>query len=49
MKDSEYILDSQLLDAQKEGLFLRVKTSDRDATYTIKFVGRTKQDSIELN
>lgn len=28
---------------------MRVKNKDRDATYSVKFVGRKKTDSIELN
>lgn len=46
MKDSEYIFDTNVLDPNKAGLYVHVQTKERDATYAIKFVGRTKKDSI---
>ena len=49
MRDTEYVLNSELMDPTQHSLYLRVKTKDRDATYSVKFVGRKKADSIELN
>lgn len=49
MKDSEYVLNAELIDPSNEGLYIRIKAQEKDATYTIKFVGRKKADSIELN
>jgi hypothetical protein len=47
MKDSEYILSSKrVLEPYKEGIYLQVKTNERSATYTIKFIGRNEADSI---
>ena len=49
MRDSEYIINARSANDSQGGLFIRVRTKDRDATYTIKYIGRNEADSIELN
>lgn len=50
MKDSEHIFyASQITHLVKSGIFINVVTDKRDATFTIKFVGRKSADSVELN
>lgn len=50
MRDSEYIINSKNAnETSKDGIYIRVRTKERDATYTIKYIGRNEADSIELN
>lgn len=50
MKDSEYIFYSnQIVQLIKDGLFIKVTSQDKDATFTLKFVGRKQTESVELN
>lgn len=38
-----------MLEKYKDGLYIKIKTVERDSTFTLKFVGRNKADSVELN
>ena len=49
MRDSDYIINARSANESREGIFIRVRAKERDATYTIKYVGRNEADSIELN
>lgn len=50
MKDSEYLIPkTRIIDHVKDGIFIRVQTERKDATYTLKYVGRSLKFPIELN
>ena len=57
MDDSEYIFAaSQVAQLASTGLFVKITSiaeekgqTPRDATYTIKFMGRRKEEGVELN
>lgn len=50
MRDSEYLFFSyQIAELQRKGLFIKVETEKRDATYTLKFTPRRKAQPVELN
>lgn len=41
MRDSEHVFyATQIAELTKTGLYINVETKEREATYTLKFVGR---------
>lgn len=53
MKDSEFIFNNRTMNETfGDGdmkIFIKVKTTSREATYTVKFVGREEDGRIQLN
>ena len=50
MKDSEYYFKNDTLgELAQSGVYIKVSTSSRAATYNIKFIGRAQGSAIELN
>lgn len=47
MQDSEYIFYSQQISTMiKKGVYVKVTANERDATFTIKFIGRDKEEAV---
>lgn len=50
MRDSEHVFfKSAMVELFKSGLYIFVDSKDRDATYTISFTARYRNDSIQLH
>ena len=49
MSDSQYIFTKENIEKKlTKGIYIKVTSMNRTSTYTISFLGRSKEESIEI-